>query len=166
MSVTVQSGMRAAYVAAQQQVTAPVRAPRAEAQEKPEGGIGAAYTVEISEEASAKYAAAQKGGALPQEDMAQDAADALSLKADESAEEQVVTAPDEGAAETGEESSDQAGSPLEARLEKLRKKLTGVRRSVLPDDEKKERIRDLKQQIRTLEGQIAQQQKAQNTQSA
>lgn len=154
MSMTVQSGMRAAYVAAQQQVTAPVRAPRAEAQEK-QGGAGPAYTVEISAQAREKYEAAQQGG-VPQQNAAQES------------EAQTLAVPDEGAEETasGEAGEQRGSSPLEARLEKLRKQLTDVRRSVLPEEEKKERVRALKQQIQTLEGQIAEQQKAQNTQSA
>ena len=72
-------------------------------------------------------------------------------------QEQPVPADDDAAAEVGapnEEDGDKS-SPLDARLQKLRKKLADAKRAAVPDDEKKSRVAEIKRQIQTLEGQIA-----------
>ena len=73
-------------------------------------------------------------------------------------QEQPVPADEDAAAEVGapnEEDGDKQSSPLDARLQKLRKKLADAKRAAVPDDEKKSRVAEIKRQIQTLEGQIA-----------
>ena len=187
MSMRIQSQAQAAYVATQQAL-APLTGKKAEAVKTPDepqkaaGGLNApAYSVEISDAAREKYAAAQRGAAEDQQDgsttakptlTAPDGAhdaktapaaanNASAVKAQENPtdeQEQPVPADDDAAAEVGapnEEDGDKQSSPLEARLQKLRKKLADAKRAAVPDDEKKSRVAEIKRQIQTLEGQIA-----------
>ena len=155
--------------------------------QKADGGLNApAYTVEISDAAREKYAAEQRGAAAeePQDgstNAAQqtltaanggNAAETASTAANTAndaqrqidsaeAEEQSAPADDDAAEEVAapnEERGDKPNSPLDARLRKLRQKLTDAKRAAVPDDEKKARIAEIKRQIQTLEGQIAAQQ--------
>lgn len=63
MSIALQCRMRIAYTAQQQRVMAPAAPQRAEARKKSPGTskFSPAYTVEISDEARAKYEASRKG---------------------------------------------------------------------------------------------------------
>ena len=184
MSMRIQSQAQAAYVATQQAL-APLTGKKAEAVKTPDepqkaaGGLNApAYSVEISDAAREKYAAAQRGAAEDQQGASTTAkptltaadgahatktapAAASAVKAQENPadeQEQPVPADDDAAAEVGapnEEDGDKQRSPLEARLQKLRKKLADAKRAAVPDDEKKSRVAEIKRQIQTLEGQIA-----------
>ena len=187
MSMRIQSQAQAAYVATQQAL-APLTGKKAEAVKTPDepqkaaGGLNApAYSVEISDAAREKYAAAQRGAAEDQQGgsttakptlTAPDGAraaktapvaanNASAVKAQENPadeQEQPVPAGDDAAKEVGapnEEDGDKQSSPLEARLQKLRKKLADAKRAAVPDDEKKSRVAEIKRQIQTLEGQIA-----------
>ena len=72
-----------------------------------------------------------------------------------------MPADDDAATEVGdlnEEDGVKQSNPLDARLQKLRKKLADAKRAAVPDDEKKARIAEIKRQIQALEGQIAAQQ--------
>ena len=188
----IQSQAQAAYVATQQAL-APLTGKKAEAvktadePQKAAGGLNApAYTVEISDAAREKYAAAQRGAAAeePQDgstNAAQqtltaanggDAAETTPTAANTAndaqrqidpadAEEPSAPADDDAAEEVAapnEERGDKPNSPLDARLRKLRQKLADAKRAAVPDDEKKARIAEIKHQIQTLEGQIAAQQ--------
>ena len=184
MSMRIQSQAQAAYVATQQAL-APLTGKKAEAvktsdePQKAAGGLNApAYSVEISDAAREKYAAAQRGAAAEDQQgssttakptlTAPDGAHAAktapaaasAVKAQENPadeQEQPVPADDDAAAEVGapnEEDGDKS-SPLDARLQKLRKKLADAKRAAVPDDEKKSRVAEIKRQIQTLEGQIA-----------
>ena len=192
MSMRIQSQAQAAYVATQQAL-APLTGKKAEAvktadePQKAAGGLNApAYTVEISDAAGEKYAAAQRGAAAeePQDgstDAAQqtltaanggNAAETTPTAANTAndaqrqidpadAEEPSAPADDDAAEEVAapnEERGDKPNSPLDARLRKLRQKLADAKRAAVPDDEKKARIAEIKRQIQTLEGQIAAQQ--------
>lgn len=192
MSMRIQSQAQAAYVATQQAL-APLTGKKAEAvktadePQKAAGGLNApAYTVEISDAAGEKYAAAQRGAAAeePQDgstDAAQqtltaanggNAAETTPTAANTAndaqrqidpadAEEPSAPADDDAAEEVAapnEERGDKPSSPLDARLRKLRQKLADAKRAAVPDDEKKARIAEIKRQIQTLEGQIAAQQ--------
>ena len=192
MSMRIQSQAQAAYVATQQAL-APLTGKKAEAvktadePQKAAGGLNApAYTVEISDAAREKYAAAQRGAAAeePQDgstDAAQqtltaanggNAAETTPTAANTAndaqrqidpadAEEPSAPADDDAAEEVAapnEERGDKPNSPLDARLRKLRQKLADAKRAAVPDDEKKARIAEIKRQIQTLEGQIAAQQ--------
>ena len=192
MSMRIQSQAQAAYVATQQAL-APLTGKKAEAvktadePQKAAGGLNApAYTVEISDAAREKYAAAQRGAAAeePQDgstDAAQqtltaanggNAAETTPTAANTAndaqrqidpadAEEPSASADDDAAEEVAapnEERGDKPNSPLDARLRKLRQKLADAKRAAVPDDEKKARIAEIKRQIQTLEGQIAAQQ--------
>lgn len=192
MSMRIQSQAQAAYVATQQAL-APLTGKKAEAvktadePQKAAGGLNApAYTVEISDAAREKYAAAQRGAAAeePQDgstNAAQqtltaanggDAAETTPTAANTAndaqrqidpadAEEPSAPADDDAAEEVAapnEERGDKPNSPLDARLRKLRQKLADAKRAAVPDDEKKARIAEIKRQIQTLEGQIAAQQ--------
>lgn len=192
MSMRIQSQAQAAYVATQQAL-APLTGKKAEAvktadePQKAAGGLNApAYTVEISDAAREKYAAAQRGAAAeePQDgstNAAQqtltaanggDAAETTPTAANTAndaqrqidpadAEEPSAPADDDAAEEVAapnEERGDKPNSPLDARLRKLRQKLADAKRAAVPDDEKKARIAEIKHQIQTLEGQIAAQQ--------
>ena len=192
MSMRIQSQAQAAYVATQQAL-APLTGKKAEAvktadePQKAAGGLNApAYTVEISDAAREKYAAAQRGAAAeePQDGStnaaqqtltaanggnaaettptaANTANDAQSQANPAEAEEQSASADDDAAEEVAapnEERGDKPNSPLDARLRKLRQKLADAKRAAVPDDEKKARIAEIKRQIQTLEGQIAAQQ--------
>ena len=177
MSMRIQSQAQAAYVATQQAL-APLTGKKAEAVKTPDepqkaaGGLNApAYSVEISDAAREKYAAAQRGAAEDQQGGSTTAKPTLTapaaannasaVKAQENPadeQEQPVPAGDDAAAEVGapnEEDGDKQSSPLEARLQKLRKKLADAKRAAVPDDEKKSRVAEIKRQIQTLEGQIA-----------
>ena len=188
MSMRIQSQAQAVYVATQQAL-APLTGKKAEAVKTPDepqkaaGGLNApAYSVEISDAAREKYAAAQRGAAAEDQQgssttakptlTAPDGAHAVktapaaannasAVKAQENPtdeQEQPVPADDDAAAEVGapnEEDGDKQSSPLEARLQKLRKKLADAKRAAVPDDEKKSRVAEIKRQIQTLEGQIA-----------
>ena len=184
MSMRIQSQAQVAYVATQQAL-APLTGKKAEAvktsdePQKAAGGLNApAYSVEISDAAREKYAAAQRGAAAEDQQgssttakptlTAPDGAHAAktapaaasAVKAQENPadeQEQPVPADEDAAAEVGapnEEDGDKS-SPLEARLQKLRKKLADAKRAAVPDDEKKSRVAEIKRQIQTLEGQIA-----------
>ena len=192
MSMRIQSQAQAAYVATQQAL-APLTGKKAEAvktadePQKAAGGLNApAYTVEISDAAREKYAAAQRGAAAeePQDGStnaaqqtltaanggnaaetaptaANTANDAQRQIDSAEAEEQSAPADDDAAEEVAapnEERGDKPNSPLDARLRKLRQKLADAKRAAVPDDEKKARIAEIKRQIQTLEGQIAAQQ--------
>ena len=192
MSMRIQSQAQAAYVATQQAL-APLTGKKAEAvktadePQKAAGGLNApAYTVEISDAAREKYAAAQRGAAAeePQDGStnaaqqtltaanggnaaettptaANTANDAQRQIDPADAEEPSAPADDDAAAEVAapnEERGDKPNSPLDARLRKLRQKLADAKRAAVPDDEKKARIAEIKRQIQTLEGQIAAQQ--------
>ena len=192
MSMRIQSQAQAAYVATQQAL-APLTGKKAEAvktadePQKAAGGLNApAYTVEISDAAREKYAAAQRGAAAeePQDGStnaaqqpltaanggnaaettptaANTANDAQRQIDPADAEEQSAPADDDAAEEVAapnEERGDKPNSPLDARLRKLRQKLADAKRAAVPDDEKKARIAEIKRQIQTLEGQIAAQQ--------
>ena len=192
MSMRIQSQTQAAYVATQQAL-APLTGKKAEAvktadePQKAAGGLNApAYTVEISDAAREKYAAAQRGAAAeePQDGStnaaqqtltaanggnaaettptaANTANDVQSQANPAEAEEQSAPADDDAAEEVAapnEERGDNPNSPLDARLRKLRQKLADAKRAAVPDDEKKARIAEIKRQIQTLEGQIAAQQ--------
>ena len=185
MSMRIQSQAQAAYVATQQAL-APLTGKKAEAvktldePQKAASGLNApAYSVESSDAAREKYAAAQRGAAaedqqgvstaakptLTAPDGAHDAKTApvaaSAVKAQENPadeQEQPVPADEDAAAEVGapnEEDGDKQSSPLDARLQKLRKKLADAKRAAVPDDEKKSRVAEIKRQIQTLEGQIA-----------
>ena len=189
MSMRIQSQAQAAYVATQQAL-APLTGKKAEAvktadePQKAAGGLNApAYTVEISDAAREKYAAAQRGAAAeePQDgstDAAQqtltaanggNAAETTPTAANTAndaqrqidpadAEEPSAPADDDAAEEVAapnEERGDKPNSPLDARLRKLRQKLADAKRAAVPDDEKKSRVAEIKRQIQTLEGQIA-----------
>ena len=150
--------------------------------QKAAGGLNApAYTVEISDAAREKYPAAQRGAAEDQQGASTTAKPTLTaadgahaaktapaaannasaVKAQENSadeKEQPVPADDDAAAEVGalnEEDGVKQSNPLDARLQKLRKKLADAKRAAVPDDEKKARIAEIKRQIQTLEGQIA-----------
>lgn len=177
MSITVQNQMRAIDLSAQQKTAAAAQPQRLAPQEQTRSSdwAGAAYRVEISDAAREKYAAQQSGAqssaAMPSlahtnhpNAGAAGAANAAQEQPDE--EEQAITALDEDANETAEEPTEKGGNPLEARLEKLRKKLSDVRRSVLPDEEKKAQVSELKRQIQTLETQLLAQQQQQKPQRA
>ena len=192
MSMRIQSQAQAAYVATQQAL-APLTGKKAEAvktadePQKAAGGLNApAYTVEISDAAREKYAAAQRGAAAeePQDGStnaaqqtltaanggnaaettptaANTANDAQRQIDPADAEEPSAPADDDAAEEVAapnEERGDKPNSPLDARLRKLRQKLADAKRAAVPDDEKKARIAEIKRQIQTLEGQIAVQQ--------
>ena len=192
MSMRIQSQAQAAYVATQQAL-APLTGKKAEAvktadePQKAAGGLNApAYTVEISDAAREKYAAAQRGAAEeePQDGStnaaqqtltaanggnaaettptaANTANDAQRQIDPADAEEPSAPADDDAAEEVAapnEERGDKPNSPLDARLRKLRQKLADAKRAAVPDDEKKARIAEIKRQIQTLEGQIAAQQ--------
>lgn len=192
MSMRIQSQAQAAYVATQQAL-APLTGKKAEAvktadePQKAAGGLNApAYTVEISDAAREKYAAAQRGAAAeePQDGSTNAAQQTLTAanggNAAETtptaantandtqrqidpadAEEPFAPADDDAAEEVAapnEERGDKPNSPLDARLRKLRQKLADAKRAAVPDDEKKARIAEIKRQIQTLEGQIAAQQ--------
>ena len=192
MSMRIQSQAQAAYVATQQAL-APLTGKKAEAvktadePQKAAGGLNApAYTVEISDAAREKYAAAQRGAAAeePQDGSTDAAQQTLTAANGENAAETTPTAAntandaqrqidpadaeepsapaDDDAAEEvaapNEERGDKPNSPLDARLRKLRQKLADAKRAAVPDDEKKARIAEIKRQIQTLEGQIAAQQ--------
>ena len=192
MSMRIQSQAQAAYVATQQAL-APLTGKKAEAvktadePQKAAGGLNApAYTVEISDAAREKYAAAQRGAAAeePQDGgtnaaqqtltavnggnaaettptAANTANDAQRQIDPADAEEASAPADDDAAEEVAapnEERGDKPNSPLDARLRKLRQKLADAKRAAVPDDEKKARIAETKRQIQTLEGQIAAQQ--------
>ena len=192
MSMRIQSQAQAAYVATQQAL-APLTGKKAEAvktadePQKAAGGLNApAYTVEISDAAREKYAAAQRGAAAeePQDGStnaaqqtltaanggnaaettptaANTANDAQRQIDPADAEETSAPADDDAAEEVAapnEERGDKPNSPLDARLRKLRQKLADAKRAAVPDDEKKARIAEIKRQIQTLEGQIAAQQ--------
>ena len=189
MSMRIQSQAQAAYVATQQAL-APLTGKKAEAvktadePQKAAGGLNApAYTVEISDAAREKYAAAQRGAAAeePQDGStnaaqqtltaanggnaaettptaANTANDAQRQIDPADAEEPSAPADDDAAEEVAapnEERGDKPNSPLDARLRKLRQKLADAKRAAVPDDEKKARIAEIKRQIQTLEGQIA-----------
>ena len=189
MSMRIQSQAQAAYVATQQ-VLAPLTGKKAEAvktadePQKAAGGLNApAYTVEISDAAREKYAAAQRGAAAeePQDgstnaaqqtltaanggNVAETAPTAANTANDAQrqidpadAEEPSAPADDDAAEEVAapnEERGDKPNSPLDARLRKLRQKLADAKRAAVPDDEKKSRVAEIKRQIQTLEGQIA-----------
>ena len=188
MSMRIQSQAQAAYVATQQAL-APLTGKKAEAVKTPDepqkatSGLNApAYSVESSDAAREKYAAAQRGAAAEDQQGASTTAkptltapdgaraaktapaaanNASAVKAQENPtdeQEQPVPADDDAAAEVGapnEEDGDKQSSPLEARLQKLRKKLADAKRAAVPDDEKKSRVAEIKRQIQTLEGQIA-----------
>ena len=188
MSMRIQSQAQAAYVATQQAL-APLTGKKAEAVKTPDepqkaaGGLNApAYSVEISDAAREKYAAAQRGAAAEDQQGASTTAkptltapdgahaaktapaaanNASAVKAQENStdeKEQPVPADDDAAAEVGapnEEDGDKQSNPLDARLQKLRKKLADAKRAAVPDDEKKSRVAEIKRQIQTLEGQIA-----------
>ena len=177
MSMRIQSQAQAAYVATQQAL-ALLTGKKAEAVKTPDepqkaaGGLNApAYSVEISDAAREKYAAAQRGAAEDQQDGSTTAKPTLTapaaannasaVKAQENPadeQEQPVPAGDDAAKEVGapnEEDGDKQSSPLEARLQKLRKKLADAKRAAVPDDQKKSRVAEIKRQIQTLEGQIA-----------
>ena len=187
MSMRIQSQAQAAYVATQQAL-APLTGKKAEAVKTPDepqkaaSGLNApAYSVESSDAAREKYAAAQRGAAAEDQQGASTTAkptltapdgaraaktapvaanNASAVKAQENPtdeQEQPVPADDDAAAEVGapnEEDGDKS-SPLDARLQKLRKKLADAKRAAVPDDEKKSRVAEIKRQIQTLEGQIA-----------
>ena len=192
MSMRIQSQAQAAYVATQQAL-APLTGKKAEAvktadePQKAAGGLNApAYTVEISDAAREKYAAAQRGAAAeePQDGSTNAAQQTLTAANGANAAETAPTAAntandaqrqidpadaeepsapaDDDAAEEvaapNEERGDKPNSPLDARLRKLRQKLADAKRAAVPDDEKKARIAEIKRQIQTLEGQIAAQQ--------
>ena len=192
MSMRIQSQAQAAYVATQQALV-PLTGKKAEAvktadePQKAAGGLNApAYTVEISDAAREKYAAAQRGAAAeePQDGStnaaqqtltaanggnaaettptaANTANDAQRQIDPADAEEPSAPADDDAAEEVAapnEERGDKPNSPLDARLRKLRQKLADAKRAAVPDDEKKARIAEIKRQIQTLEGQIAAQQ--------
>ena len=192
MSMRIQSQAQAAYVATQQAL-APLTGKKAEVvktadePQKAAGGLNApAYTVEISDAAREKYAAAQRGAAAeePQDGStnaaqqtltaanggnaaettptaANTANDAQRQIDPADAEEPSAPADDDAAEEVAapnEERGDKPNSPLDARLRKLRQKLADAKRAAVPDDEKKARIAEIKRQIQTLEGQIAAQQ--------
>ena len=192
MSMRIQSQAQATYVATQQAL-APLTGKKAEAvktadePQKAAGGLNApAYTVEISDAAREKYAAAQRGAAAeePQDGStnaaqqtltaanggnaaettptaANTANDAQRQIDPADAEEPSAPADDDAAEEVAapnEERGDKPNSPLDARLRKLRQKLADAKRAAVPDDEKKARIAEIKRQIQTLEGQIAAQQ--------
>ena len=188
MSMRIQSQAQAAYVATQQAL-APLTGKKAEAVKTPDepqkaaGGLNApAYSVESSDAAREKYAAAQRGAAAEDQQGASTAAKptltapdgahaaktapaaASAVKAQENPadeQEQPVPADDDAAEEVAapnEERGDKPNSPLDARLRKLRQKLADAKRAAVPDDEKKARIAEIKRQIQTLEGQIAAQQ--------
>ena len=189
MSMRIQSQAQAAYVATQQALV-PLTGKKAEAvktadePQKAAGGLNApAYTVEISDAAREKYAAAQRGAAAeePQDGStnaaqqtltaanggnaaettptaANTANDAQRQIDPADAEEPSAPADDDAAEEVAapnEERGDKPNSPLDARLRKLRQKLADAKRAAVPDDEKKARIAEIKRQIQTLEGQIA-----------
>ena len=189
MSMRIQSQAQAAYVATQQAL-APLTGKKAEAvktadePQKAAGGLNApAYTVEISDAAREKYAAAQRGAAAeePQDGStnaaqqtltaanggnaaettptaANTANDAQRQIDPADAEEPSAPADDDAAEEVAapnEERGDKPNSPLDARLRKLRQKLADAKRAAVPDDEKKSRVAEIKRQIQTLEGQIA-----------
>ena len=192
MSMRIQSQAQAAYIATQQAL-APLTGKKAEAvktadePQKAAGGLNApAYTVEISDAAREKYAAAQRGAAAeePQDGStnaaqqtltaanggnaaettptaANTANDAQRQIDPADAEEPSAPADDDAAEEVAapnEERGDKPNSPLDARLRKLRQKLADAKRAAVPDDEKKARIAEIKRQIQALEGQIAAQQ--------
>ena len=192
MSMRIQSQAQAAYVATQQAL-APLTGKKAEAVKTPDepqkaaGGLNApAYSVEISDAAREKYAAAQRGAAAeePQDGStnaaqqtltaanggnaaettptaANTANDAQRQIDPADAEEPSAPADDDAAEEVAapnEERGDKPNSPLDARLRKLRQKLADAKRAAVPDDEKKSRVAEIKRQIQTLEGQIAAQQ--------
>ena len=190
MSMRIQSQAQAAYVATQQAL-APLTGKKAEAVKTPDepqkaaGGLNApAYSVEISDAAREKYAAAQRGAAEDQQGASTPAKPTLTaadgahaaktapaaannasaVKAQENPtdeQEQPVPADDDAAEEVAapnEERGDKPNSPLDTRLRKLRQKLADAKRAAVPDDEKKARIAEIKRQIQTLEGQIAAQQ--------
>ena len=192
MSMRIQSQAQAAYVTTQQAL-APLTGKKAEAVKTPDepqkaaGGLNApAYSVEISDAAREKYAAAQRGAAAeePQDGStnaaqqtltaanggnaaettptaANTANDAQRQIDPADAEEPSAPADDDAAEEVAapnEERGDKPNSPLDARLRKLRQKLADAKRAAVPDDEKKARIAEIKRQIQALEGQIAAQQ--------
>ena len=177
MSMRIQSQAQAVYVATQQAL-APLTGKKAEAVKTPDepqkaaGGLNApVYSVEISDAAREKYPAAQRGAAEDQQGGSTTAKPTLTapaaannasaVKAQENPadeQEQPVPADEDAAKEVGapnEEDGDKQSSPLEARLQKLRKKLADAKRAAVPDDEKKSRVAEIKRQIQTLEGQIA-----------
>lgn len=150
--------------------------------QKAAGGLNApVYSVEISDAAREKYPAAQRGAAEDQQGASTTAKPTLTaadgahaaktapaaannasaVKAQENSadeKEQPVPADDDAAAEVGalnEEDGVKQSNPLDARLQKLRKKLADAKRAAVPDDEKKSRVAEIKRQIQTLEGQIA-----------
>ena len=192
MSMRIQSQAQTAYVATQQAL-APLTGKKVEAvktadePQKVAGGLNApAYTVEISDAAREKYAAAQRGAAAEEpQDGSTNAAQQVLTAANggnaaettptaantandaqrqidpADAEEPSAPADDDAAEEVAapnEERGDKPNSPLDARLRKLRQKLADAKRAAVPDDEKKARIAEIKRQIQTLEGQIAAQQ--------
>ena len=188
MSMRIQSQAQAAYVATQQALAPLTGAVKtADEPQKAAGGLNApAYTVEISDAAREKYAAAQRGAAAeePQDGStnaaqqtltaanggnaaettptaANTANDAQRQIDPADAEEPSAPADDDAAEEVAapnEERGDKPNSPLDARLRKLRQKLADAKRAAVPDDEKKARIAEIKRQIQALEGQIAAQQ--------
>ena len=150
--------------------------------QKAAGGLNApVYSVEISDAAREKYPAAQRGAAEDQQGASTTAKPTLTaadgahaaktapaaannasaVKAQENSadeKEQPVPADDDAAAEVGalnEEDGVKQSNPLDARLQKLRKKLADAKRAAVPDDEKKSHVAEIKRQIQTLEGQIA-----------
>lgn len=185
MTMRIQNHAQAAYAATQQALAPltgkkaeAVKVP--DAPKKAAGGLNTpAYTVEISKAAREKYAAAQRGAAAEDQQgssttakptlTAPDGAHAAktapaaasAVKAQENPtdeQEQPVPADEDAVKEVGapnEEDGDKQSSPLEARLQKLRKKLADAKRAAVPDDEKKSRVAEIKRQIQTLEGQIA-----------
>ena len=177
MSMRIQSQAQAAYVATQQAL-APLTGKKAEAvktadePQKAAGGLNApAYTVEVSDAAREKYAAAQRGAAAeePQDGSTNAAQQTLTAANGGNAAETTPTAANtandaqrqidpadaEEVAAPNEERGDKPNSPLDARLRKLRKKLADAKRAAVPDDEKKSHVAEIKRQIQTLEGQIA-----------
>ncbi len=191
MSMRIQSQAQAAYVATQQAL-APLTGKKAEAVKTPDepqkavSGLNApAYSVESSDAAREKYAAAQRGAAAEDQQggsttakstltapdgantveavsAAADNANAVQSQENPADEEgQPASADDDAAEEVGapkEERGDKPNSPLDARLRKLRQKLADAKRAAVPNDEKKTRVAEIKRQIQTLEGQIAAQQ--------
>ena len=150
--------------------------------QKAAGGLNApVYSVEISDAAREKYPAALRGAAEDQQGASTTAKPTLTaadgahaaktapaaannasaVKAQENSadeKEQPVPADDDAAAEVGalnEEDGVKQSNPLDARLQKLRKKLADAKRAAVPDDEKKSHVAEIKRQIQTLEGQIA-----------
>ncbi|WP_314665534.1 hypothetical protein [uncultured Selenomonas sp.] len=159
MTMRVQNHAQATY-AATQQTLAPLTGKNAEAvktsdePQKAAGSLNApAYTVETSDAAREKYAAGERGTAT--EDLQ---GGSTTAKSTLTAPDGANTAEAVSAAEVGalnEEDGVKQSNPLDARLQKLRKKLADAKRAAVPDDEKKSRVAEIKRQIQTLEGQIA-----------